>query len=477
MKTRHTTFSFIFALFALVSQAGGVLSWRAAVDGLMEQGQFAQAEQVMKSLPGKVRRQQAVAIDSLLQVMGRIRKDFTMTPEEGKKLILEKYPQATDAQIENWKHTKALEVMNIDGQEWWFRKSVRNLWLLGKEFALKNKSLNDVSAATRLKYFREAMKCAPDVNGVRDWRHVNITFTLDIDPDVIPAGETYRMWMPFPFENLRQRNIKLESSNLPVTHSMGSKHHTVYAKAKAVKGQPTHFEYTFSYDVAERHISQQDLLALVEPYKHDAFYRKYTSSELPHIVITGEMQSLAGSIVGEEENPVLAASLIYHWIAQRFPWAGAREYSTLSNIPEYVLAHGHGDCGQVSLLYITLCRAAGIPARWESGYMLHPGEENYHDWGEIYFEGVGWVPTDMSFGRSTEGTALHDYYATGIDLYRLATNEGTGDQLSPAKKYIRSETVDFQPGEVEWKNGNIYYDHWNSTMRVNEITPLEDNRK
>lgn len=477
MKTRHTTFSFIFALFALVSQAGGVLSWRAAVDGLMEQGQFAQAEQVMKSLPGKVRRQQAVAIDSLLQVMGRIRKDFTMTPEEGKKLILEKYPQATDAQIENWKHTKALEVMNIDGQEWWFRKSVRNLWLLGKEFALKNKSLNDVSAATRLKYFREAMKCAPDVNGVRDWRHVNITFTLDIDPDVIPAGETYRMWMPFPFENLRQRNIKLESSNLPVTHSMGSKHHTVYAEAKAVKGQPTHFEYTFSYDVAERHISQQDLLALVEPYKHDAFYKKYTSSELPHIVITGEMQSLAGSIVGEEENPVLAASLIYHWIAQRFPWAGAREYSTLSNIPEYVLAHGHGDCGQVSLLYITLCRAAGIPARWESGYMLHPGEENYHDWGEIYFEGVGWVPTDMSFGRSTEGTALHDYYATGIDLYRLATNEGTGDQLSPAKKYIRSETVDFQPGEVEWKNGNIYYDYWDSTMRVNEITPLEDNRK
>ncbi len=477
MKTRHTTFSFIFALFALVSQAGGVLSWRAAVDGLMEQGQFAQAEQVMKSLPGKVRRQQSVAIDSLLQVMGRIRKDFTMTPEEGKKLILEKYPQATDAQIENWKHTKALEVMNIDGQEWWFRKSVRNLWLLGKEFALKNKSLNDVSAATRLKYFREAMKCAPDVNGVRDWRHVNITFTLDIDPDVIPAGETYRMWMPFPFENLRQRNIKLESSNLPVTHSIGSKHHTVYAEAKAVKGQPTHFEYTFSYDVAERHISQQDLLALVEPYKHDAFYKKYTSSELPHIVITGEMQSLAGSIVGEEENPVLAASLIYHWIAQRFPWAGAREYSTLSNIPEYVLAHGHGDCGQVSLLYITLCRAAGIPARWESGYMLHPGEENYHDWGEIYFEGVGWVPTDMSFGRSTEGTALHDYYATGIDLYRLATNEGTGDQLSPAKKYIRSETVDFQPGEVEWKNGNIYYDHWDSTMRVNEITPLEDNRK
>ena len=187
------------------------------------------------------------------------------------------------------------------------------------------------------------------------------------------------------------------------------------------------------------------------------------------------MRELAEQSVGPPaENPVLAASHIYHWIASRFPWAGAREYSTIKNIPEYVLENKHGDCGQVGLLYITLCRAAGIPARWESGYMLHPGEVNFHDWGETYFEGVGWVPTDASFGRTTEHSEqMRDYYATGMDIYRMASNEGVGDKLSPEKKYIRSETVDCQMGEVEWKNGNLYYDKWNSSFKLNSIEPVK----
>lgn len=473
MRKRQVALSLMVVLGILLSQSVGAMSWRKTVDDLMARGQFSKAAQVMKSLSKEERRQQAVVIDSLTQIMERTRRDFSLTPEKGKDLILAEYPQATDSQIAQWKATKALEVMDIDGKEWWFRKSVRNLWLLGEEFAEENGQDNDKAVATRMKYYREAMTCVPDENGVRDWRRVSITFTIDIDPDVIPAGEIYRIWMPFPFENLRQRNIRLESSNLPVVHSDGSKHHTVYVEAKAEKGKPTHFEYTLSYDVGERHLAQQDLLALVEPYKHDSpLYAKYTASESPHMVVTPRMRELAERIAGDEKNPVLVAARLYHWIARQFPWAGAREYSTLKNIPEYVLDQGHGDCGQVALLYITLCRAAGIPARWESGYMLHPGEENYHDWGELYFEGVGWVSTDVSFGRSTEGSALHDYYATGIDLYRLATNEGIGDRLSPAKKFMRSETVDFQAGEVEWKRGNIFYDHWNSNMRVNSITPL-----
>ena len=86
---------------------------------------------------------------------------------------------------------------------------------------------------------------------------------------------------------------------------------------------------------------------------------------------------------------------------------------------------------------------------------------------------MGWIPTDPSFGRSAVGTALNDYYATGIDVYRMTTNEGVGDKLSPPKTYIRSETVDFQPGEVEWRKGNLFYDKWNSHLKVNSITPIQ----
>lgn len=448
-------------------------SWRSQVDRLIDQGEFTQASRLMAKLPRKVRKQQQWAIDSLNEVMRRIRKDFTLTPVEGRKQISDKYPQCTDENISQWKQSRALEVMNIDGQEWWFRKAVRNLWLLAPEFREQQGADRDKEGDSYLKYYRQAMAADPDAQGVRDWHHANITFTLDVKADAVPAGKTIRCWLPFPFENLRQKNIKLLGSNHPATFSQGSKHHTVYMEAQAAKGQPTHFEFTFSYDVAERHLCKQDLLALVRPYdpKSEAV-RRYTGTEYPQIVITDSIRDLAYDIAGFDENPVEAASRIYHWISERFPWAGAREYSTMRNIPEYVLQNRHGDCGMVTLLYITMVRSLGIPARWESGYMLHPGEVNYHDWAETYFEGVGWVPTDQSFGRSVVNTCLNDYYATGIDVYRLATNEGIADQLSPKKRYLRSETLDFQPGEVEWEGGNIYYDNFKSHITVNSFEKL-----
>lgn len=462
------------ALMAIAMTAVAQTNWVSKVEDMMDRGEFLKAEQFMKSLPKGVRVSEEVRIDSLNTIMGRIRKDFTMTPEEGLKQIKAKMPNVTQEQIAKWKRDSKIEYMVIDGKEWWFRKSVRNLWLLADELKEDHDAEKWDTYNTRRRYYLEAMQSPADANGLRDWRHIVVRFYLDVNADAIPAGETLRVWMPFPYQNLRQRNIKLESSNYPVTYSEGSKHHTVYMEAKTEKGKPTHFEYTFSYDVAERHIAQDDLLAMLEPYdKNSAEYKEFTGNYPPHIVITDDTRALAREIVEGETNPVLQASRIFNWISSRYPWAGAREYSTIKNMPEYVIANGHGDCGQVALMYITLVRSLGIPARWESGWMLHPDEINWHDWAETYFEGIGWVPTDQSFGRSAVGTPMNNYYATGIDVYRMASNEAIGDKLSPEKKFIRSETVDFQPGEVEWRKGNLYYDTWKSHLEVKSITKIK----
>ena len=155
--------------------------------------------------------------------------------------------------------------------------------------------------------------------------------------------------------------------------------------------------------------------------------------------------------------------MINTWINSHFPWASAREYSTIENIPEYVLENHHGDCGQVTLLFLTLCRICGIPAHFESGFMLHPHSENLHDWGEIYFEGIGWVPVDMSFGIPSyaKNTEESYFFLGGIDSWRMVVNSDFSMPLYPEKTYPRSETVDFQRGEVEWKGGNLYFDKWN----------------
>jgi SH3-like domain-containing protein len=412
--------------------------------------------------------------DSVKRVGERFRNDFTLNPEDGRSQIEVRIGAVSDENLAQWKSKRFIETVDIDGQEMWFRKAVSNFWLLGPDEICKGKAESKKQTYNTYKiYYDEAMKSPADANGMRAWHRVTLTFRLDVKADAVPAGETVRAWLPFPFENMRQRNIELLRSTYDVHISKGSVHHTAYMETKAVKGQVTRFEITFRYDVGERHIDRSELLAKLKPYdKTSADYLNFTRSEAPHILTTDDMRALAKKLVGKETNPVLQTSLIYDWISKTFPWAGAREYSTITNIPQYVLREGHGDCGQVSLLLITLLRSIGIPARWESGWSVEPSGAGYHDWAEVYYEGIGWVPVDQSHGRGTYNEPLADYYKSGLDFCRLATNQGICGQLEPKKNYVRSETVDFQAGEVEWSGGNIEYKDFNSRMTVNSFKPL-----
>ena len=94
-----------------------------------------------------------------------------------------------------------------------------------------------------------------------------------------------------------------------------------------------------------------------------------------------------------------------------------------------------------------------------------------HDWAEVFFEGLGWVPVDQSFGTCDWGKnePVRMFYLGGIDSWRMIVNRDYGMTLQPKKKYPRSETVDFQRGEVEWKGGNLYYDQWMWRMQIEYI--------
>jgi len=116
---------------------------------------------------------------------------------------------------------------------------------------------------------------------------------------------------------------------------------------------------------------------------------------------------------------------------------------------------------------MTLCRYNGIPAKWQSGWMLHPVEVNLHDWCEIYVQPFGWVPVDQSFGLINSENEKEKYFYIGnTDPYHLIINDDYSRPLFPVKIFPRSETVDFQRGEVEWKGGNLYFDQWNYHLDV-----------
>jgi len=205
-----------------------------------------------------------------------------------------------------------------------------------------------------------------------------------------------------------------------------------------------------------------------KPYdKNSDVYRKYTSEQLPQIHFSENIRHLADSIVSGEEDPENIVKKIYYWFKNNIPWAGALEYSIMPDIPEYVCQNRRGDCGMQTFTFMSMLRYKGIPVRWQSGWMVPPVGKNLHDWCEVYYEGTGWVPADISYNlQLSDNEELKEYFMSGIDSYRLIVNEGVGGRLHPEKMHLRSEPYDFQRGEVEWNGGNLYFDKWDYNMDI-----------
>ncbi len=405
----------------------------------------------------------------------RLLTDFCLTESQVKDYIRNYIPDVTDEQMRQWEASNALEFMVLDGEKRYFRNAGPNLFRIDSAcMDIKMAKEPPVMSSTdkvNINNVPEIIAAAKkERKSIVMPKRMRVTYTLTVDTNAVPAGKMIRCWLPYPrTDQLRQQDVKLIATSEPqyVIAPEDCRHSTLYMEKRAKEGMPTVFSETFEYTISgEWHDIDPDD---VQPYDTTtALYKEYTGERDKHIVFTPRLRSLAATLTDGEENPYRKARRIFRWVNDKFPWASAREYSTIDNIPEYVLENRHGDCGQVSLLFITLCRISGIPAHFQSGFMMHPGAWNLHDWAEIYLEGIGWVPVDQSFGVPSFARNEEEeyFFFGGIDSWRMIVNSDFGMPLVPAKKYPRSETVDFQRGEVEWDGGNLYFPHWDYDMEI-----------
>lgn len=413
-----------------------------------------------------------------IELMDRIRKDFKRTRNEVISSLKKYYPKLTDDMMDDWEKDNSLEMKMIDGEKRYFNNSVQNLFRINKE-ARKQKEKIDGMKTDELDVFLQSyIPKVFEASANTKERIVlpvkmKIKYSLTVKPNVVPDGEIVRCWLPYPREsNTRQTDIQLlsVSTNEYIIANDKDLQRTIYLEETARQDQPIKFEIALEYT------SKAELINLFKTNKQISFnqnknvYDEFTKEEFPHIVFSDRIKKLSKNIIGDEKNPLQILKNIFTWVDENIPWASAREYSTIPNIPEYSLDHKHGDCGIQTLVFMTLCRYNGIPAKWQSGWMMHPPEINLHDWCEIYVDDYGWIPVDQSFGIKNYLTDSQKYfYLGGIDAYRLIVNDGYSKPLFPAKIYPRSETVDFQRGEVEWRYGNLYFDKWNYNMEVEYI--------
>lgn len=407
----------------------------------------------------------------------RIRKDFNKTSDDILKFVKKYYPNADEKDLMKWEQDGSLEFKIIDGKKWYFARAASNLFRINQE-AKKQKELIEGPLKDSLDEFLEDyVSKVLEENRKNDSRFVKpvkmkLNYTVTVNENAVPYGEVIRCWLPYPRDgHNRQIDVKLLGINSDeyIIASNDNQQRTIYFEKVAQKDQPTIFNITLEVTTyAEINFIDSEK---IKPYNtKSGLYQTYTAERSPHIVFTEKIKNLSKEIVGDEKNPYLIAKKIFTWISQNIPWAGAREYSTIENISDYCITRKHGDCGIKTLLFMTLCRYNGIPTKWQSGWMLHPGEVNLHDWCEIYLEGFGWLPVDQSFGLVESEREDEKYFFLGsTDAFHLITNDDYSSRLFPTKIFPRSETVDFQRGELEWRGGNLYFDKWKYKMEVEYI--------
>lgn len=194
------------------------------------------------------------------------------------------------------------------------------------------------------------------------------------------------------------------------------------------------------------------------------------AQQAPHIIFSPMVQAMCRELKGTLSDPLAIARRFYDFITTKVRYSYMREYFTLPPIADYCLARRRGDCGVQALTFITLCRCAGIPARWQSGWFVLPDRTPHpHDWAEFYAAPYGWLFADLSVGGSlfqAQDQAGWDHYFGRLDPFRMAANREFSAPLHPLKRHYRFDPYDNQVGEVETETRGLLSSEFESRREL-----------
>jgi transglutaminase-like putative cysteine protease len=418
-----------------------------------------------------------------LDRLRRIRIDYSLSREGLWRQLKRSIPGVTDAEFARWISEGKFDTRVIDDTLRFLGVSRSNLFWRNPEIAARRRSAeNDSLGEHSVLANADAIVQAARLSGTPYVLPIRFAVTMRVSADsgAVPPGTPLRAWLPIPRRYEHQREFAVVSSSSPpiaIAPEYSPIRSASMEQPASAEG-PTTFELQYTYvssGVSFHGMDPAKVTPLDPPSADLAPYLR----EAPHVVFTDTMKAVSRAIVGSETNPLLKARRLYLWIAENFLYSYAHEYSTIRNISDFCLRKGYGDCGQHTLLFITLCRLNGIPARWQSGWYTFPGEKTIHDWAEIYIAPYGWIPVDVDMGvfahryyttlTAEERQRLKEFFFGGLDQYRIAANADHCQLLDPPKRHYRSDTVDFQRGELESGDANIYFDRSSFSLTVEQM--------
>jgi transglutaminase-like putative cysteine protease len=143
-------------------------------------------------------------------------------------------------------------------------------------------------------------------------------------------------------------------------------------------------------------------------------------------------RTIAEEVVAGKDGDLVRARALYDYVIKTMRYAKAGEGWGQGDAV-FACDARHGNCTDFHSLFIALCRAVGIPARFAIGVAI-PSERNegaadgYHCWAEFYTEGTWW-PVDISEGDKC--SPLSTYYFGHHPANRVELSRGRDLVLDP----------------------------------------------
>jgi len=154
------------------------------------------------------------------------------------------------------------------------------------------------------------------------------------------------------------------------------------------------------------------------------YLQNHEKYQLEHPYIVSALREA----IGDETKPYWIARKIFNYLIDNMYY----ELSGGWNTAPTVLKRGNGSCSEYSFVYIAMCRAAGLPARYVGSLVVRGDDASlddvFHRWVEVYFPNYGWIPVDPSGGDNELPRDQARYFGALSNRFLITTQSGGGSE-------------------------------------------------
>jgi hypothetical protein len=202
----------------------------------------------------------------------------------------------------------------------------------------------------------------------------------------------------------------------------------IFELGRVAAGEKVGVSYTVDVELsALNHVIFPDEVGTLEDIP-EALRSQYTADNSRYNYASPYMRKTVEKIVGDESNPYRIARKIYAHIIDRLKYQMIGGW----DIPEVVLERGSGSCSEYTYTFIALCRAAGLPARYQGSISMRGDDasidEAFHRWAQVYLPNYGWIPVDANRGDKAAPADQARGFGTQKNSLLITTHGGGGSE-------------------------------------------------